>query len=79
MNPALGSVRKLADRPWLIVTGSTLALTVGNGPIMQFTFGVFLKPLTAAFKVDRGTGSLALAIGLLAMGRYAYPVRPAEA
>lgn len=54
------------DRPWLVVAGSTLALTVGNGPIMQFTFGVFLKPLTAAFAVSRGLGSLALTIGLLA-------------
>ena len=66
MRAAIGSGRKLSDRPWLIVTGSTLALTVGNGPIMQFTFGVFLKPLTAAFKVERGIGSLALTIGLLA-------------
>ena len=66
MSAAGGPGRTLSDRPWLIVTGSTLALTVGNGPIMQFTFGVFLKPLTAAFKVDRGTGSLALTIGLLA-------------
>ncbi|HEV7691723.1 MAG TPA: MFS transporter [Hyphomonadaceae bacterium] len=59
-------MRKLSDQPWLIVLGSTLALTVGNGPIMQFTFGVFLKPLTAAFGIERGLGSLALTIGLLA-------------
>ncbi len=49
-----------------MVTGSTLALTVGNGPVMQFTFGVFLKPLTEAFGIDRGLGSLALTTGLLA-------------
>lgn len=55
-----------SNRPWLVVAGSTLALTVGNGPVMQFTFGVFLKPLTAAFGIDRGLGSLALTTGLLA-------------
>ncbi len=59
-------MQKLSDRPWLVVAGSTLALTVGNGPIMQFTFGTFLKPLTEAFGVERGLGSLALTIGLLA-------------
>ena len=66
MSAAPGPGRKLSDRPWLVVLGSTLALTVGNGPIMQFTFGVFLKPLTSAFHVERGMGSLALTIGLLA-------------
>lgn len=63
--PGVGT-GKLSDRPWLVVLGSTLALTVGNGPIMQFTFGVFLKPLTEAFGIERGLGSLALTIGLLA-------------
>jgi MFS family permease len=66
MTAVAGPGLKLSDRPWLVVAGSTLALVVGNGPIMQFTFGVFLKPLTAAFHVERGVGSLALTIGLLA-------------
>jgi MFS family permease len=66
MTGAAGRGRKLSDRPWLVVLGSTLALTVGNGPIMQFTFGIFLKPLMAAFHVERAVGSLALTIGLLA-------------
>jgi MFS family permease len=57
---------QLSDQPWLVVLGSTLALIVGNGPIMQFTFGVFLKPLTAAFGIQRGVASFALTIGLLA-------------
>jgi len=39
---------------------------VGNGPIMQFTFGVFLKPIMAEFHIDRGLGSLALTVGLTA-------------
>jgi MFS family permease len=52
--------------PWLVVLGSALALTVGNGPVMQFTFGIFLKPLIEEFHVARGLGSLALTIGLTA-------------
>ncbi len=73
MNTAAGPGPRLSDRPWLVVLGSTLALTVGNGPIMQFTFGVFLKPLTAAFHVERALGSLALTIGLLATA-FALPI-----
>jgi MFS family permease len=56
----------IAQNPWRVVFGSTLALVVGNGPVMQFTFGVFLKPLTSTFHVDRGFGSLAITIGVLA-------------
>jgi MFS family permease len=55
-----------AKHPWLVVLGSALALTVGNGPIMHFTFGVFLKPITAEFNIDRGLASLALMIGVSA-------------
>ena len=49
---------------WWIVVGSVLGLTVGNGPIMQFTFGVFLKPIAAEFRTDRGTLSAAILVGL---------------
>lgn len=34
---------------WLVVLGSTLALVVGNGPIILFTFGVLLQPISAEF------------------------------
>ncbi|AWI54497.1 MFS transporter [Aquabacterium olei] len=58
-----------SDRsPWWVVVGALLGLTVGNGPVMQFTFGVFVKPLTEAFETDRGTVSGALLIGLVATG-----------
>ena len=53
---------------WGIVGGSALGLTVGNGPIMQFTFGVFLKPVAADFGTDRGTLSIAILIGLSLTG-----------
>src|SRR5438105_4991947 len=49
---------------WLVVAGAILGLIVGNGPIMQFTFGVFLKPITQDFGWDRSTVSLALVVGL---------------
>jgi hypothetical protein len=45
-----------------VVLGSAMALTVSTGPILQFTFGVFLKPVTDDFGVARGTASLALMI-----------------
>jgi predicted MFS family arabinose efflux permease len=49
---------------WLVVTGSTLALVVGNGAILFFTFGVFLKPITEEMGWHRGTASLGVTIGL---------------
>src|ERR1700722_5163684 len=38
---------------WLVVFGSTLALIVGNGPIILFTFGVLLQPISAEFGWQR--------------------------
>jgi len=57
-----------AKSPWWVVFGALLGLMVGNGPIMQFTFGVFVKPLTEAFATDRGAISGALLMGLVATG-----------
>jgi len=54
---------KIRNR-WWVVVGSVFGLFVGNGPIMQFTFGVFLLPVTKAFGWERSTTSLALVIGL---------------
>jgi MFS family permease len=54
--------------PWWVVFGALLGLMVGNGPIMQFSFGVFVKPLTEAFATDRGAVSGALLMGLVATG-----------
>lgn len=56
--------------PWWIVFGSMFGLMVGNGAVMQFTFGVFIKPLTAEFASDRGTISAALTIGLVVTGLF---------
>jgi predicted MFS family arabinose efflux permease len=61
-------VRKI--NPWWIVFGSTLALIVCNGPVLAFTFGLFLKPVSEEFGWDRGTTSAASAMAslMLAVG-----------
>ena len=51
---------RIFRNPWWLVFGSTLALIVGNGPVMVFTFGVFLKPVISEFGWNRGTVSAAL-------------------
>ncbi len=33
--------------PWWVVLGSTLGLTVANGPVVFFTLGLFLGPVTS--------------------------------
>jgi predicted MFS family arabinose efflux permease len=49
--------------PWWVVGGAVAGLVVCNGPVMAFTFGVFLKPLMADMGWDRGTASFALSFG----------------
>lgn len=60
--------RTALRNPWLLVAGAALGLVVGNGPVMQFTFGVFLQPVAAEFGVGRGTISSALLVGVVATG-----------
>lgn len=60
--------KKSFSNPWWVVVGSLIGLIVGNGPVMQFTFGVFVKPLSDAMQTDRGTISGALLAGLVATG-----------
>lgn len=59
---------KSVRSPWWIVVGSVLGLVVGNGPVMQFSFGVFLMPVAQALHAERGTMSAALMVGLLMTG-----------
>jgi len=54
------SLRKVFKNPWWVVVGATLGLIVGNGPIVLFTFGVFLKPIASQFAWNRETVALAL-------------------
>lgn len=41
--------------PWWVVLGATLGMIVGNSPMMLFTFGLFLKPVTSEFGWNRTT------------------------
>ncbi len=59
-----------AKNPWWVVFGAVMGLIVGNGPIMQFSFGVFLKPLADAFGSDRATISAAVLVGLVGTGLF---------
>jgi MFS family permease len=45
-----------------------IGLLVGNGPIMQFTFGVLLPPIAREFGWARGTVSSAIVVGLWMTG-----------
>ena len=58
--------------PWWVVFGSTVGLIVGNGPIVFFTFGLFLLPVTREFGWDRATFSSSLFVGH-ALAALAYP------
>ena len=49
---------------WLIVFASVLGLLVGNGPVMQFTFGTLMPAVSREFGWSRGTVSSAMVIGL---------------
>jgi MFS family permease len=49
--------------PWLVVGGAIAGLFVSNGPVLTFTFGIFLKPLTADMGWNRAGTSFALSIG----------------
>jgi MFS family permease len=49
---------------WWLVFASVLGLLVGNGPIMLFTFGVLLAPVSREFGWNRGTVSSAIVAGL---------------
>src|SRR5258708_10802691 len=51
------------SNPWWVVVGAVTGLFVCNGPVMSFTFGVFLKPIMADMGAQRGTVSLAFGIG----------------
>ena len=58
--------------PWWVVLGATLGLTVANGPVVFFTFGLFLGPITAEFGWNRATFSSSLLVGHT-LAALAYP------
>jgi MFS family permease len=48
--------------PWLVVLGSMFALVVGNGPIILFTFGVLVLPISAEFDWPRSALASAVVV-----------------
>lgn len=61
---------------WWLVAGATLGMAVSNGPMMFFTFGIFLKPVVGEFGWDRANAALAITVaqacngaGSLVIGR----------
>lgn len=59
--------------PWWVVFGAVVGLFVCNGPVLGYTFGIFLKPIMADMHWDRGTASFALALGEV-LAAFAVPV-----
>jgi MFS family permease len=66
-------MRGIFANRWWVVAATVLALIVGAGPINVFTFGVFLKPITAELGVGRGLFSSALTLHST-LGALACPV-----
>ncbi|MBV8090586.1 MAG: MFS transporter [Alphaproteobacteria bacterium] len=56
-------MRPKFTNPWWVVVGAVAGLFVCNGPVLGFTFGVFLKPIIADTGWQRGSASFALSIG----------------
>lgn len=72
MNPATSYRLPATGSPWWVVFGATLGLTVANGPIVFFTFGLFLGPITTEFGWDRATFASSLLVGHT-LAAIAYP------
>jgi len=53
---------------WWIVLGSTVGLIFSTGPLVQFSFGVFVKPVAEALHTSRAQVSLALFLALALTG-----------
>jgi len=67
--PERGSALRSA---WWVVFGSALALVVGNGPILLFTFGVLLEPISSEFGWQRSVLASAIAVAHI-LGAVAMP------
>jgi MFS family permease len=58
---------------WWIILVAAVGLSMGYGPIVAFTFGVFFKPLSQEFGWGRAQVSLAFSLSLL-ISSFASPV-----
>ncbi|MGY4495255.1 MFS transporter [Pseudomonas sp. TE3610] len=50
---------------WWVVMASVVGMIVSQGPVLVFTFGIFMKPLSAEFGWSRSQVSLGLTIAIL--------------
>lgn len=50
---------------WWVVFASIVGMIVSQGPVLVFTFGIFMKPLAAEFGWSRSQISFALTLGIL--------------
>jgi MFS family permease len=53
------------DYGWVLVAVAFLAVSVSFGPVIVFTFGVFLRPLSEEFGWSRGEISTAFSVAAL--------------
>lgn len=67
MSAAPNQTARLRNR-WWIVVASVFGLFVGNGAIMQFTFGTLAPPVSREFGWSRGAASTAIVVGLWMTG-----------
>src|SRR5689334_8349381 len=51
---------------WIVVVAAT-GLSIGYGPVIIYTFGVFFKPVSEEFQWTRAETSMALSLSLVAM------------
>ena len=68
INAATGGISSSTRNPWWIVLAAVLGTVVSNGPLLQFSFGVFVKPLAEAFQSSRATISAAVLVGFVVTG-----------
>jgi len=63
VTPAPGPPNPRLFRGWWIVLVAIVGQCFGLGPVLVYTFGIFIKPLAEAFKSNRG--SIALAVSMI--------------
>ncbi len=54
---------KIFQNRWWVVFAAFLGLTVSQGPVVAYSFSIFLKPVSEDLGISRGTFSLAYNIG----------------
>lgn len=50
---------------WWVIVASVLGMIVSQGPVLVFTFGIFMNPMAAEFNWNRSQISMALTVAIL--------------